>query len=1018
MLLPNSYPLWQASSGVSNSCSTFIRMYFPQLMYVSILRLFAAMLCIMPATLAAQESVNGKVQGLPSNNVYFISQDSSGFLWMGSDKGLNRFDGHVMKNFTMGDELTDNDIFSMFHDRQGRYWFLTNGGVPTVLDHGLFLNTRNTPWLSGIRPGRPGLHITQTPDGTIWYTTYDTIYRIAADLSIQRFSNPYAGKKNFGFQAVVTYRDSIYFITNRTVINHSSGKSYSFGADSLFVLNYYTKIFPALDGFFYFSVDKLFFFSFRKHSSTLAARIQPGEIILGYLGSDDNGNVRFSSDKNVYQFHFPDSKLDLVPGPFPSHVTSILTDNKRNTWIASMKEGVSYRLTCSGEREAISFLPGSGKCNGINRLSSGIYFCFDEGQWGDLSNGRVITHSLRSNPYHLPVRRIREDVKGGQFIITYGDLYYKRGNVEKALTQAVKDVAVTANGTYLATSSGLLKFPASTDVLSNPVFQYLPSERIDDSRYYHLEKGNGDSLFAGTPEGLKLFAGDKPVPLPWNDPIVNSHITSIQKLRNGDIAFSSASEGIGLIHQNSLQVFTRANGLLSNACNTIIEGSQSDFWVGSTEGINRMTISDSKYKIMSIPGFYQMRGKNINDLELSGDSLFVATDNGCFIYRLSHSQPCDVVPDVAFNSFVVNDQPQRISPSYDLAFDQNNIVISYAGIAFNAKGALYFRYKLREEDSTWITTTATEVRYPFLPDGQYKFQVEASPDQENWSVPRSIRFVIQKPFWKTWWFILSALLLALAILIFIFRYVAVAQKRRMQFAQLQLRSTLEQVSSQKKMAQLQQKALAMQLNPHFIFNALNSIKGLYAGGQNQEAKLFIASFASLMRTMLQAGRQNFHSLADEIAFTRQYLEFYAKRSSSPFTYEINLSPDIDAYSIYIPVLLLQPIIENAVLHGIEPSSKEGIIQIAILRSGDELQIDITDNGVGLNYKSKYVEEEKESWGLLLVKERIALIGEGNSSAGVYTREIVTEQGLVQGTAVQLVIPIINREQYDTLHYSR
>lgn len=359
-----------------------------------------------------------------------------------------------------------------------------------------------------------------------------------------------------------------------------------------------------------------------------------------------------------------------------------------------------------------------------------------------------------------------------------------------------------------------------------------------------------------------------------------------------------------------------------------------------------------------------------------------------------------------------------MSPSYDLAFDQNNIVISFAGIAFNAKGALYFRYKLKEEDSTWITTTATEVRYPFLPDGQYKFQVEASPDQENWSLPRSIRFVIQKPFWKTWWFIVSALLLALAILIIIFRYVAVAQKRRMQFTQLQLRSKLEQVSYQKKLAQLQQKVLAMQLNPHFIFNALNSIKGLYAGGQNQEAKLFISAFASLMRTMLQAGRQNIHSLADEIAFTRQYLDFYAQRASSPFTYEISIEPDIDAYSIFIPVLLLQPVIENAVLHGIEPSSKEGLIQIVILRAGNALQIDITDNGVGLNFKSKYVEESKESWGLLLVKERIALISEANDSTGVYAREIVTEQGLVRGTIVQLVIPIINSEQYDTLHNSR
>lgn len=994
-----------------------MRMYKPSALALLFGWIFTSLLIGSPDCLFAQDNSKGKLQGLPSSNIYFISQDSSGFLWMGSDKGLSRFDGHTLRHFTMGDDLTDNDIFSMFRDRQGRYWFLTNGGTPTILDHGLFLNAKNTNWLSGIHPGKPGLHITQSNDGAIWYTTYDTIYRIEQDHSVKRIPNPYSGKKNFGFQAVIEYGDSIYLFTNRNVIKEQSGITYDLGADSLKVINYYTKILQAPGGFFYITNNRLLHFSFISKTARLIARLPPDEVILGFLDRYHNDSIFFSSNKNVYRFHLSQSAPEPVSGQLPSHVSSILTDRYGNRWIASMKEGVFYQLSCSNSINAKPLLTSLGKCNSIRKMSAGIYFGFDDGHWALLNNGRISTFSLRGNPYHLPVKKIWEDEKGGHFIITYGDLYYKRDEKENVLTQSVKDVITTPSGTYFATSSGLFKLPVAVDVLSNPVFQFLPAEWVDKSRIYHLEKGNGDSLFAGTPEGLKLFVKDKKVALPWTDPILRSYITSVKKLSNGIIAFSSANEGVGLIDHNRLIVFNRNNGLASNACNTITEGNRLDLWVGSNEGISRLLLPGPHYKVASVPAFYEMKGKTINDLYLSGDSLLVATDNGCYFYRLSQLHPCNVHPEIAFNSFSVNDQEQRIVSSYNLHSDQNNIRISYAGISFNAWGDLYYRYKLRKEDSTWVYTTSTEVRYPFLPDGTYEFQVQSSLDQENWSLPRMIHFVIKRPFWKQWWFILSGLLLVIIILILIFRSIITAQKRKMQVNQLQLQVKLEQASFQKQLAQLQQTALAMQLNPHFIFNALNSIKGLYAGGNTAEARQFISAFASLMRTMLQIGRQNFHTLAEELSFIEQYLDFYSKKTSIPFQYSIHLSADVDTYSIYVPVLLFQPLIENAILHGIEPSSDEGNIQIAILQSGNLLQVDISDNGVGLHYKSKYVTEQKTSRGLSLVKERIELISEGQEGTGVFIAEITNERGLVQGTHAKLVIPIINKELYDTMHHS-
>ncbi len=1000
----------------SGSYCTFMQMYRHFILAILIRHFFTALLIGLPACLFAQEKLKGKIQGLPSGNIYFVSQDSSGFLWIGSDKGLSRFDGHTLRHFTIGDELTDNDIFSMFCDRQGRYWFLTNGGTPTVLDHGLFLNTRNTNWLSGIRPGKPGLHITQSKDGAIWYTTYDTIYQIKPGVTMERFPNPMRGKKHEGFQAVVEYRDTIYFVTNRGVINHRSGQSHAFGADSLIVLNFYTKINPVADGFYYISNNKLLFYSFIKQHSIQVGAVGEGEQLLSFLGNHTN-YLQFSTNRYVYRYDLSRRSIDRIKESYPSYVTSILVDKFGNRWISSMKEGVVFDLSCSVGIESTAFLPQLQKCNNISVVPSGVYFCYDEGQWARMEDRKTVKFTLGRNPYHLPVRKIREDDRGGQYIITYGDLYYKRGDIEKVLLQSVKDVITTHSGTYFATSAGLLKLPASVDVLSNPVFQFLPLQLIDAARLYHLEKGNGDTLFAGSPEGLTLFVKDKKIPLPWSDPILNRNITSIHRMRNGLVAFSSADEGIGLIGQNRLQVYSKKNGLLSNSCNAIIEGGQSDLWVACSGGIMRLVQTGDSYKAMNVPAFYQVKGKNINDLYQAGDSLFVATDNGSFYYQLSQLSQCNILPDVAIHSFIVNDLEQAISPSYELAADQHNIRIAYAGISFNDKGELYYRYRLKKDDSSWIYSNAREVMYPFLPDGQYQFQVQSSFDQETWSAPGMISFIIRKPVWKQGWFIFCGIILGIAILILVFRFVITAQKRRMQVSQLQLKVSLEQASYQRQLAQLQQTALAMQLNPHFIFNALNSIKGLYAEGNSAEARQFISAFASLMRSMLQIGRFNFHSLADEIAFTKQYLEFYRQRSSTPFQFDISLADDIDPYSIFLPVLLLQPVMENAILHGIEPSHKEGSIQTSILRSGNLLQVDISDNGVGIHFKSKYPGEQKEGRGLSLVKERIALLSENKEPTGVFISDLTDEYGQSAGTLVRLVIPIINKELYDTMHIS-
>jgi signal transduction histidine kinase len=210
-----------------------------------------------------------------------------------------------------------------------------------------------------------------------------------------------------------------------------------------------------------------------------------------------------------------------------------------------------------------------------------------------------------------------------------------------------------------------------------------------------------------------------------------------------------------------------------------------------------------------------------------------------------------------------------------------------------------------------------------------------------------------------------------------------------------------------KFAHLERSALQAQMNPHFIFNSLNSIQSYIASNENEKANRFLAKFSRLIRAMLNNSRSNQISLQDEIDTLQLYLDLEKMRFKDKFEFEIVVDEIIDAHRVQVPPLLIQPYVENAIIHGLAQTRSHGRINIYYIKEGKYLHATVTDNGIGIEQhkKQKKGQSLHKSVGMTITQKRLQMLDESSSDRKVLIEEIISRKGEVLGTKVEVKIKI-------------
>jgi putative methionine-R-sulfoxide reductase with GAF domain len=221
----------------------------------------------------------------------------------------------------------------------------------------------------------------------------------------------------------------------------------------------------------------------------------------------------------------------------------------------------------------------------------------------------------------------------------------------------------------------------------------------------------------------------------------------------------------------------------------------------------------------------------------------------------------------------------------------------------------------------------------------------------------------------------------------------------------------ELVNINEQLAEAKLSALQAQMNPHFVFNALNSIKRMILDKDNEKASRYLSKFAVMIRTTLNHSKETFVTLQENIEYLQTYLEMEQLRFDSSFDWKISVADDIDAEEILIPSLMIQPLVENAIWHGLLPSTKNKKLSIGFARKGDSIICSIEDNGIGFRKSIQQKKQSKNihhSVGLDNLRKRINILNEKFEAAcSVTIKDLEDEQPNETGTRVVLQFKIIN-----------
>ncbi|MBL4702975.1 MAG: histidine kinase, partial [Flavobacteriales bacterium] len=343
---------------------------------------------------------------------------------------------------------------------------------------------------------------------------------------------------------------------------------------------------------------------------------------------------------------------------------------------------------------------------------------------------------------------------------------------------------------------------------------------------------------------------------------------------------------------------------------------------------------------------------NVIKLSVTGNSLYYTTKKKIFKKSLNKFQK--IIPTTNVHSLKVNNQPRAKSDRYELSHWQNQIEFTFESISLSHP-IVDYRYRLIGHDLKSNYTTQNTVAYSSLNPGSYTFRYAATTDGFNYSIIRETSITILPPFWQKWWFYLSCGTLILTLIYLIYRF--------------RLRQLTAKIKTEKTIAKLKSQALTAQLNPHLIFNVLNSIQGMVSDEEIEKSNIYISKFSRFMRLSLKLFKRSTVSCSEEVEITKQYVELEKLRFQDQIEFTISTIGEIQAFSI--PPLITQPLIENAIKHGLMGTDIKGNIKVDFVQQDNVLTITITDNGIGFNNKIA------EGDGIRITKERIKLLSQNN-----------------------------------------
>lgn len=963
--------------------------------------------------------------GLAQSQVIAILEDEKGYLWLGTHRGVDRFDGIHFKNYMDG--LSGNFISGLLEDKKGRIWIANENGLDFF--NGLTLTTLSNRGglsdggFSALEKDNEGNVWIGTNGEGIWYFHNDSFYH-----------NPFNANKILNKGNI---QDLCFDTRGRMWIAALEGLYVKEPGDDIEKYTGYPgpvlSLFEDSNGNIWMGTNSgaTCFNPNDNSPNTYYPLKQAGfsDPRIYTTIEDQNGNIWLGTGNGLAKLDRNASSLKPFQPENESlniKITSSILDREGNIWFGT--DGGGLRRITEGTFESYS---------GKNVLSSNLAKSFLEDEQGQiwvstkdqgisiLENGKLQRFITEKDG--LGGRDICssfEDSKGNFWFASYSGTLSRYGNNRFEVFDesdglnctAVYWVSESQDGTiWIGTDNGLFSLRNGKIVLAYNQKDGLPSETI-----YSILPAKDGKIWIGTKQGV-AYLKDKKIEAYFGDDAIGNNVITLAEDHEDRIWIGSAAGLACIINgrpywvkisgttgahtvvsllvekdkylwvgtengayrlsldsfdpngKNTFEHYIEKDGLLSKECNAnaIFMDSKGAIWIGTSDGASRRPFKTQRKQLTMPPALY--------------------------ITKFLEKEPHEWNKDYELNEMM-------LPKSLELPFTQTRVDFEFIGISLKSPEQVEYRYKLEGVDKAWQKPTHNNsVFYPNLKPGDYTFVLTAKRETEPWNYDysKSYSFSIEPPFWQRTWFLILVFMVISGIGYYL--YYNYIQRRRQLEDEQKIRNAAEKL-------QLEHQALYAMMNPHFTFNALQSIQNFIQRNDKKAAHKFLSSFAKLVRKNLDSTKLDYISLGEEIDRLKLYMGLEKMRFPEKFDYHVDIGQEIDLSETKIPPMVLQPFVENSIKHGIMSLESNGLIEISLKQKDeDHLSIKIRDNGIGIEASKQRRRDRPSdhvSKGMQITKDRLALFARiTEKDYFLDIREEKDDEGKVLGTLVEMTLPM-------------
>ncbi len=976
--------------------------------------------CLSIWTLSAQDPYHlifNTNDGLPSDEVYDIHVDSTGLVWLTTDRGVCTYNGYEFEVFTTQNGLAFNTNFRIIPDAFGRLWFTGYDGSLSYFADGQFhvlalpdsLRQQNKgKWIADII-------FSGTEQLTLFYSwnrhddrnrTYFQYDLQTHQLFARQFSDLPTQRKTGVFEQYKVEGQLRYYFPAKAYL-----------ADIQTSLHPNHQLICLLPMFAKKKVDEV------KPDTSLIYSIKAGEddeiISIPEWGNalyrDHRGEIWMCTNDGLWLLDR--NNLSRVKARFFSgtKISNVTQDREGNYWVATVNNGIKLVpdfLIRSPQAESGTIT--TKRLLSLAHLPNFLLFGGEKGYLGYADQNMQVTTlpaSLTSTVTHINSNGERAF---SSYCYRLEDQQDKVGINDTQLFDrtSFRVVKELEDGhLFIGRDSCKIIIPNAKGDFSSLNNAYTID--LIDQVYSVFEDRQGQ-LWLGMLSGLYLVRDYKNGRTEKiKHEALDTRINEIRRWQNEYMLIATMGNGLVIKNGDQYTAVTEADGLNSDLINTVYPQNDSVVWVGTNRGLNRLLFKNNTVptveNIDNIQIADGLPSNFINAINYWSERVWLATNQGLFSFYPDDLTPCRVPPVVELQMARVSNTYAQLIGNQSLPYNQNDLLFRYLGIAFRKPTQVpFYRYSLVEEgqqDTLWEYTNNRSVQFTNLDAGRYTFIVTARNKNNDWAEAVTFPFSIELHFMKTLWFRSLALLTLLAAI-----YALFSIRSRNLLRREEQKMAIKEASLRTKNAELM--ALRKQMNPHFVFNALNSIQNYIFKKDVIQANHFLSKFSRLMRDSLQLSKLEYITLQQEMAFLTAYLELEQMRFPDKFNFSFDLEDSITPELICIPSLLLQPLLENAIKHGFKRVKAPGTLLVKIMTHGNEcIRIKVIDNGAGIDLLTKPTEnksvEEYQSLGLKIIKDRIELLNDQSGDATrpfsfkIYNRQILSPPE--QGTIAELIL---------------